>query len=244
MTLRLGMKEWKEDEIKLQFKDYLNRPELPKVPPVYGHIKSNTVPWGMLGNDAYGDCVLAGACHETMVWSIATKRALPNFNTQTVVNQYLGLTGGADDGLDPIATAKWRISAGIEDTGGVFHKVKAFASVHNNKDLDIAAYMFGTCGIGFNLPDTAIDEFNAGKPWTATDGKIQGGHYVPLVGRNSKGNRIVVTWGKLQAVGEQFWKKYFLGAVCYMSLEYLMATGVSPEGFKEAKLDADLAALA
>jgi hypothetical protein len=25
--------------------------------------------WGMLGNDHYGDCVWAGAAHETMLWN-------------------------------------------------------------------------------------------------------------------------------------------------------------------------------
>ncbi len=244
MSLKLGMNEWREDAIKLKFKNYLNRPELPKVPPVYGHVKSNTVPWEMLGNDTYGDCVLAGACHETMVWALATQGQLPSFNTQTVVNQYLGLTGGDDAGLDPIATAKWRVATGVEDAGGTFHTIKAFASVSNSKDLDLAAYIFGACGCGFNVPNSAMEEFNAGKPWTNTSEKPVGGHYVPLVGRNSRGNRIVVTWGKLQAVSDQFWKQYFLGAVAYFSMEYMLASGFSPEGIDSTQLAADLQALA
>lgn len=241
--MQYGMKEWREEAIKLQFKDYINRPQLPKVPPVYGHVKSNEVPWEMLGNDAYGDCVLAGACHETMVWAMATHRQEPNFNAQTVVSQYLGLTGGANEGLDPVATAKWRCLTGVEDDGGTLHKIKAFASVGNSKDLDTAAYLFGACGIGFYLPSSAQDEFNAHKPWVNTTGKPLHGHYVPLVGRNSKGNRIVVTWGRLQAVGNEFWKKYFVGAVAYFSPEYMNVKGFSPEGIKEADLDAALASL-
>jgi hypothetical protein len=244
MTLKLGMKEWRPEAIKLKFSDFINRSELPKVPATYGHVKTNDVPWGMLGNDQYGDCVLAGACHEIMTWALATHHQLPSFNTQTIVSQYLNLAGGKDDGLDPISTAKWRVTTGIEDDGGSFHKVKAFASVNRDHDLDVAAHTFGVCGCGFYLPESAQTEFVSGKPWADTSGKPVGGHYVPLVGRNSKGLRFVVTWGRLQAVTEAFWKKYFIGAVAYFSLEYMEASGFSPEGVKEAELDAALAALA
>lgn len=244
MTLKRGMKEWREDAIKLQLSDYLVRKELPVVPKVYGHIKSNDIPWGMLGNDQCGDCVMAGACHEIMVWALATKRILPDFNVQGVVEQYMGLSGGKDEGLDPIATAKWRVTTGVTDGTGQVHKVKAFASVNNNKDLDTAAYIFGVCGCGFNLPESAMAEFGEGKPWENTNEKGTGGHYVPLVGRNSRGYRIVVTWGRLQAVSNTFWRKYFVGGIAYFSLEYMLASGISPEGINEAALDSNLAALA
>lgn len=241
MTLKLGMNEWKDDDIKLKFTDFINRPDLPKVPKVYGHVKSNTVPWGMLGNDQYGDCVIAGACHEIMVWALATKNQLPDFNVQGVVDQYMTLTGGNDNGLDPIATAKWRVTTGVNDGDGVNHKVKAFAKVNNNKDLDLAAYIFGACGCGFNIPNSAMAEFDAGKPWANTQEDPVGGHYVPLVGRNSNGTRIVVTWGRLQAVTDAFWRKYFVGALAYFSMEYMLTSGFSPEGIDEAALDKALA---
>jgi hypothetical protein len=237
------MHPWRPDALKLKFGDFINRKKLPKVPAVYGHIKGNDVPWQMLANDQYGDCVLAGACHEIMTWALATQRPMPDFNNQTVVSQYLALTGGKDAGLDPVATAKWRVSTGVEDTGGVFHKVKAFASITKDSDLDLAAYIFGACGCGFQVPESAMTEFENEKPWTATTGDPIGGHYVPLVGRNSKGLRFVVTWGRLQAVTDKFWQKYFLGGVAYFSPEYLLANGVSPEGIKEADLDTAIASL-
>lgn len=245
MPLRFGMQEWREDTIKLKFGDFIDRKRLPKVPKAYGHIKSNDVTWQMLANDQYGDCVIAGACHEVMTWALATKRPMPVFNNQVVVNQYLALTGGADNGLDPIATAKWRATAGLEDAGGGIHKVKAFASIDKDSDLDLAAYIFGACGCGFLVPDSAMAEFDAGKPWSSTKEAPNPahGHYVPLVGRNSKGLRFVVTWGRLQAITDAFWAKYFVGGVAYFSLEYVLASGASPEGIKEADLDAAIAAL-
>lgn len=243
MDLRLGMKEWRPEAVKLKFAAYLDRALLPPVPKRYGHVRRNDIAWQMLGNDQYGDCVLAGAAHEVMTWALATKRALPHFTTSTIVSQYLAHTGGKDDGLDPIEIAKWRVSDGLRDSDGIAHKVKAFAEVDNNSDLDVAAFIFGACGVGFNLPESSMAEFAKGKPWANTAEKGTGGHYVPLVGRNSRGLRIVVTWGNLQAVTEAFWNKYFVGAVAYFSMEYMLASGLSPEGIKEAQLDADLAAL-
>lgn len=245
MTLQRGMKPWREDAIKLQFVNYLDRSKLPAVPRTYGHVKRNDVPWGMLGNDEVGDCVLAGRAHETMVYALATRRGLPSFTSDGIKEQYFALTGGKDEGLDPISVAKWSVTTGLKDAAGELHKVKAFASVNNDKDLDIAAYIFGACGIGFLVPDTALAEFDAGKPWVATSEapNREHGHYVPLVGRNSRGLRFVVTWGRLQAVTDAFWRKYFVGAVAYFSLEYMLANGISPEGIKEAQLDSDLRAL-
>lgn len=242
--MKLGMKDWRPDAIKLRLGNYLDRTVLPKVPPAYGHIHRNDIPWGVLGNDEYADCVVAGAAHETMVWALATRQALPVFDDNTVSSQYMTLANNDKDaGLDPIETAKWRVSTGLKDANGTVHKVKAFASVNRDSDLDLAAYVFGACGIGFNLPDSAMVEFERGNPWSDTRGRGIGGHYVPLVGRNSKGLRFVVTWGRLQAVSSAFWRKYFVGGIAFFSLEYMLANGLSPEGIKEAQLDADLASL-
>ncbi len=52
-----------------------------------------------------------------------------------------------------------------------------------------------------------------------------------------------MTWGRLQAVTDKFWQKYFLDGVAYFSQEYILANGASPEGIKEADLDDALASL-
>ena len=51
----------------LRLAAYLD-PTLPAPPGTFGLDHVEPVDgWGMLGNDRYGDCVWAGACHETMV---------------------------------------------------------------------------------------------------------------------------------------------------------------------------------
>jgi hypothetical protein len=243
-TLMRGMTEWKPEALKLQFRDYI-KASLPPMPATFGHVhKAAPVGgWGLLGNNRAGDCVLAGAAHETMTWAWATGKPIPLFSTVNVLKQYRALTGGADSGLDPIATAKWRVSNGLADAQGGIHQVKAFGAVNDLSDVELAVYLFGVCGIGVALPHSAEQQFIDGRPWDDVAGDPKDGHYVPCVGKNSDGNLMVVTWGKLQAMTPAYFEKYAVGAVCYFSIEYLLETGKSPEMFDEAQLDADLSAL-
>jgi hypothetical protein len=248
MTLHRGMLPWREEAIPLKFDAYIDRAKLPAVPKKFGHVGSAQPPvkggWGILGNDKAGCCVRSGFCHEIMVWAWATKRPIPPFNSQLVLKQYYERTGGQDTGLDPIAEAKFRCSTGIADAAGAYHKTKAFASV-GTADIELCAYLFGICGVGAALPDNAEAQFLAGKPWTDTSGapNRRNGHYFTICGKNTAGNLIAVTWGRLQAISKEYLNKYCVGGVCYFSLEYLLTTGASPELFDEAQLDADLASL-
>lgn len=243
--LMRGMTEWKPDAVKLQMRSYLLSAALPQVPPTFGHVHHAAPPdgWGMLGNDKAGCCVLSGAAHETMTWAWATGKPIPVFSPVNVLKQYRALTGGRDGGLDPIATAKWRVSQGLVDAMGDIHQVKAFGSVGSLSDVELAVYLFGVCGLGLELPDNAEQQFIDGRPWDDVTGEPKDGHYVPCVGKNTAGNLMVVTWGKLQAMTPAYFAKYVVGAICYFSGEYLLATGKSPEMFDEAQLDADLAAM-
>lgn len=245
--LMRGMTEWKPEAVKLKFHSYLVQSQLPTVPKVFGHVRRAAPPggWGMLGNNINGDCVLAGAAHEVMTWAWATGQAIPSFTPANVLKQYFELTGGQDKGLDPIATAKWRASTGLTDASGGVHKVKAFGSIGSRSDLELAVYLYGVAGVGLALPDSAEQQFTDGRPWgdLSADPNHKNGHYVPCVGKNSQGNLMVVTWGKLQAMTPDYFDKYAVGALVFFSREYLLATGKSPEAFDEAQLDADLAAL-
>jgi hypothetical protein len=73
------------------------------------------------------------------------------------------------------------------------------------------------------------------------------GHYVPVVGKNSRGYFVVVTWGEIQGVSDDYLQKYCFGAgaggLAYFSRSYLLNSGKSPEAIDEAQLDADLTAI-
>jgi hypothetical protein len=143
--------------------------------------------------------------------------------------------------------ASYRRKTGVLDSHGKRHKVKAYLalSVGDVDQLMLAMYLFGAIGIGLKFPDSAMTQFQAGKPWDVVPGPApKEGHYVPGVGRDAKGNIIVVTWGKLQLMTPRFFKKYNDEVVAYISEEMLVPpTEVSLEGLNLAQLTADLGKL-
>ena len=236
MPLLRGMKDWSTDQVKLKFALYLDEAALPPVPDHFGHVGQAQPPvdggWGMLGNDRVGNCTIAGIAHAVQTWRWATKKAVPAFDTNSIVQQYMALSGGKDDGLDPVEVADWMRKTGVEDAAGQCHKISTYAAIDNLHYSVIAAYLYGVCGLGLGMPKTAEHQFMAGQVWDDTSGKPVGGHFVPLVGVNSAGNLVVVTWGRLQAMTPAWFRKYFIGAIAYISEDYLLATGKSPEGLR------------
>ena len=110
--------------------------------------------------------------------------------------------------------------------------------------LLLGSYLFGAVGIGLRMPASALDQVRAGQPWNVVRGSpIEGGHYVPLVGRIGAQTLVVVTWGRVQIMSEAFLAEYCDEAAAYVSQECLVKQK-SPEGFAYADLIGDLAALA
>jgi len=248
---------------RLRFGDYLVRANLPAVPKVFGHVGADQPPvaggWGGCGNFQAGDCSIAGACHETQTWFWATHRPIPPFTDASGIADYsraLVAQGGAsydpnnpatDTGLDPVALASWRQTVGITDAAGGVHKIGPFASIGDLDHLDLACYLFGAAAICWQLPDNAEAQFRAEEPWDDTSGAPGAGHYTAYVGRNTAGNRIIVTWGRLQAATPEYVEKYMYpapyGGISFLSQEYLLATGKSPESINWAQLNAYMASL-
>lgn len=245
MQLARGMKDWDTSQIKLKFSNYATA--LPQPPSVFGHVGNNPPPvaggWQMLGNDTVGDCVVAGAAHGLMVWNMATKKPIPQFNDKDILRQYFQLTGGMDTGLDPVQFASWWKDTGLADHRGTKHRIRSYTALETTQQAIEASYIFGFAGLGLYLPQTAEEQFSNGQVWSDVGGSPVGGHYVPLVGRNSHGNLVVVTWGGLQAMTPEYLNKWFMGGVAYTSQDYMTAKGISPEGFNFAQLDDDMAAL-
>lgn len=232
--------------VKLSLFDFIKH--LPKVPAVFGHGNLLPVDVGMLGNDQYGDCVFAGAAHETMLWNDEAGHPV-TFVTQDALADYTAVTGfnpvdpSTDQGTDMQVAASYRKKTGIIDALGTRHKVAAYVAVHTLNEATIAAYLFGACGIGIQVPESAQQQFADGDPWDVVRGsQIIGGHYVPLVGRAANGNYLVITWGKVQEATPRFLKRYMDEGVAYISEECLTG-GKSPEGFDIDQLNADLAEL-
>lgn len=249
MAFKLGKKPARRGAIKLALGDYLKVAALPPLPAVFGH-EGLIAAWPMLANDRYGDCVWAGAAHETMLLAKEAGSTV-SFTDANVLSDYSAVTGfnpdnpASDDGTDMQAAAAYRQKTGILDAAGKRHTIAAYLALEPGAigDLYYASYLFGAVGIGLMLPSSALDQAAQGQTWDVVAGSPSaGGHYVPLVGRRADGLLIAVSWGAIQPMTEAFLKTYCDEAVAYVSTEDLV-NEISPEGFNYDALVADLSAL-
>lgn len=246
--MKLGKLPARKNSVLFSLRDYLNVSTLPTPPKTVSH-QNLISSYGMLGNDKYGDCVLAGAAHETMLWNKEAKKDVI-FTVTDVLGDYSSITGfnpndpNSDQGTDMQVAAAYRRKTGVVDSNGIRHKVLAYLAITpgNKLELKQAVYLFANVGVGFQFPKSAMSQFNAGKPWTVVSSSpIEGGHYVPAVGYDSK-YIYVVTWGKIQKMSFSFFTRYCDEAVVYLSEEFL-TQGKSPEGFDVTALTSDLSKL-
>jgi hypothetical protein len=194
--------------------------------------------WGMLGNDQYGDCVWAGSCHEHELWTMLGGDPA-EFTEQNALDAYTAVTGfdpndpNTDQGTDMRNAINYRRTTGITDSTGKIHKIGGFCALEpgNYTQLLQALHIFDSVAIGFEVPASAMDQFNAGKIWSIVPGSpIEGGHYVPCVARPGHLLIDVVTWAKTQGMTQAFYHKYNDETYGIFSEETLV-NGKSPEGF-------------
>lgn len=245
---KTGKKPARPDAVKLKFSSYFTAAELPIVPVAFGRpwlVRQ----WGLLGNDLYGDCVWAGAAHETMLLKADAGFAAPSFMIRDVLADYSAVAGfdpknpnTTDNGTDVQAAAAYRQKTGIGDANGNRHQIEIYTSlrVGDLAELALATFLNGVAGVGVDLPASAEDQFNAAEPWTVVKGDTSvGGHYIPCVGRNSAGNFLFVSWGKLQAATPAWVQEHMDEGIVFLSQERLSAKGLSPQGYDATALAAD-----
>jgi hypothetical protein len=247
MTMfKLGKQPARANAFKLRLSNYLDRSKLPVPPTAFGHY-SLVKDWGMLGNDIVGDCVLAGAAHETMLWTTEAKRAT-EFTPQSVLADYSAITGydssdaSTDQGTDMQVAAKYRQKMGLLDAHGVRHKVGAYVSIEtgNVDDMKLATYLFGAIGVGIILRHSNMDQFAKGEKWTYDYNSPEiGGHYVPMFGWSDDDNFFVCTWGVVHLCSHKFLVRQCDEVVAYLSMERLVGNK-SIDGFDFESLEADM----
>jgi hypothetical protein len=234
---------------KLWFWDYLLEAKLPPVPTTFGH-QNLYAPrgWGMLANDRVGNCAIAGPDHCVMVFNkIAGRRV--HFTAADAIDDYSAITGynpddpSTDTGADMVQVADYWRKTGLRDNRNNRHKIVAYLHVDptNLAHVDAACYLFEAVGLGIQVGSAEENEFMHARPWVTPGSDSNGGHYVPMIGKDAD-YRKVVTWGGLQDVGED-WLGTQLTEVVAMVSEEALISGKSAEGFDMAALQADLQAL-
>ena len=223
MTLRLGKKPATKDPRDLLFADF-KAPALQPAPIGFSHVTLLAQPWGMLGNDQVGDCAIAGPAHETMLLNAEAGKEV-QFTTEGVIAIYSAITGydpadpTSDQGSDVRDVLAYRRSEGFADATGAAHKIGAYVALAAGDWVELleALAVFECVGIGIEVPESAMEQFQAGDPWEPVAGSpIEGGHYVPVVARPEANLVEVVTWGALQEMTQEFSEKYCDEAWAYI----------------------------
>lgn len=253
IDLKLGKKNPTTDHKDLLFSTYSKKVKLPTTfPNTFGY-GTRFKNWGMLGNDDWGDCVPASRCHINMLDTSVGAPATATYTTKTTLAIYSAVTGfnendpNTDQGTDMRAMCKYQQKTGLTDAKGVNHKIGAYVSITPGDTLQMlqAIYVFGAFAFGFQVPQSAMDQFNAGAGiWTDVgDKNIIGGHEVSGVGTmNSHGKITLVTWGVRWEMTFGFITTYCDEAWVFVSPEILSKTGKF-RGFDLTALSADILSL-
>lgn len=197
--------------------------------------------WGMLGNDLWGDCTFAGDGHVVEQQTalglgqekvVTTGQCLDAYSAVTGFDPNAGPSGSnpTDNGATVQSAMEYLLRSGLAGM-----KVSAFAelAVTNHLNIRQAIYEFGCLSIGINLPVSAMDQFNAGQPWTVVPGSPNdGGHCVIAVGYDTSWV-YVISWGAVTRMSWEFWMTYVEEAWVPISKAWVSKSGLSLTAFGE-----------
>lgn len=194
--------------------------------------------WGMLGNNTVGDCIVAMIGHWLMCITEHTGTMyIPT--VEEILAAYTTITGydpsqtdaqgnnPTDTGTTIAAIMQFMMTTGI---GGI--KILAWADVDITSIAEQKLGMYGFGGIldAASLPQSAVDQFNAGTTWAPVDpdGGIVGGHGFPNFGYGFTGTT-GVTWAKLQQMLWTWRLKYLMESAVAITPAWLKnADGLAP----------------
>ena len=194
--------------------------------------------WGMLGNDQYGDCGVAGLEHGFEADAQITGVPSNNFPTdQQAVEYYLKYTDGQDTGVvlsDYLAY--------VRKNGYYGHTVDSYApvAVHDIPSLHSAISMFGFTYTGIAVTAPMQQAFENHEPWTTEllDSPIIGGHCIPLCGYDNN-YLYAITWGGVQEISYPAWHQMSSEAWAVITGEFVKHGG-DGRGVNLAALRKDL----
>lgn len=206
------------------------------------------VKWGMYLNDQLGDCVCVDTANTLMLRTAnaAVKPVIPaNADVLALyeaVGGYVPGNASTDNGCVEV-----NMLDHLQKVGFLGHKANATGVVNpfNLDHIKWCIQLFGSCRLGIQLPQFAMDQFEAQQPWrltTSGDQTIIGGHDVPLVDYRGD-NFVCITWAREQGIGADFLGRYCDEAHAELYFDWIREQGESPSGFDMDALVGKLPAL-
>jgi hypothetical protein len=210
-----------------------NPADLPPLVPITNDRASVKQPWGMLGNDQYGDCFFAAMGHSELLWTSLNGQGR-EIDSPTLVKDYLACNGG-DNGTDPVQGMNWwkqnsllgtitqYFRVPVSDIEGIRHTRQLFKSVILCTYLQKAwegqkEWKGPTNGVPSTGP------WSKGS-WSASNDAL---HAVPLVDDDATGFYLC-TWGDASyRITNQAILDYAIGVYVPVSKLILDGSGLTP----------------
>ena len=210
MTCAFGKTPAKQDDRDLKLADVmLTEDRLPEEYDFDDQHKEIPLPPPTYQNPPLNNCVIAGRAHQTLRFELAEQKVLINITDEDVEREFTKQTSGGRTDIEVRPSLDlWR-TRGWEAAGQHF-KIKAFSKIDpiNPEEIKRMIYIKLGVGLGFDLPESAIKQFNDGQPWEVTPDKAANhGHYVYVPGYTKDGP-VCVTWGRKQQMSWAFVDKY------------------------------------
>lgn len=211
---------------------------------MYGNGPDESVAPGFRGA---GDCVWAMFCNFIQLWRHASGKPLAPLDGKSAIRAYSQFTGyqigvdSTDQGTNMATAASQMRHTGLLDNSGKRHKIGAYVTFNPTSiaEQNAAIKVFGAVGLGIQFPSYAAEEFREGLSWEyRAGGQIEGGHAITIP-RKQK----VYSWAREFGIGDAFIVHYSDEAFAFISPEFLDTSHHTPEGFDQAALLTQLAAL-
>lgn len=211
----------------------------------------------MFLNDVLGCCTAADSCN-SMIWrsaaagnpiiptdadALAEYEATSGYRPKNPANPQ---TNASDQGAVESDVCDYLVKTGLRG-----HKAEAtapmFAGTMDTGTLDRlrwAIIIFGCVRGGFDLPNSAQDQFAAGLPFTVSgDLTIEGGHDFPLISYDPT-YFYGATWAGRPAIDPKWLLRFCEELHVEAWSIWVRPSGWTPTGFKDATMIRDLQALA
>lgn len=254
MLRRLGKARPRLDPRTLRLERYMDPGRLPTPPQSTSLRKLRSARWPMHCNDSVGCCTVSAVAHSIETWTRAARGSLSPIPDRAVLQAYSEVSGydplrpSTDRGAVMLDVMNYWRKAGL---GG--HRLEVYTSIPNRRPdlLRCAIWLFGGVQLGIQLPQTAEDQLDAGKPWTVPPGWFAwfhpknragswGGHAVYAVDYD-RDWVYLTTWGMVQPASWDWIEAYTDERyACLDEQDWVGPDGLSPSGFDLARLRDDL----
>lgn len=204
---------------------------------------STDAQWYIANGVLTHNCTIADQGHLEMLWSANTGKMI-QASADDVLNEYKRLSGwnGVEDDPSDTGLMIADVCKSMETTGFMGDKFTGFADVMpiNLPHARWSIQLFGAAKLGIFVPQSAMDQFDAGKGWTYTgDNNIVGRHDVPAV--MYKNNVwFVITWGRLISMGPAFFSHYVTEVKAPLALNWCRQGNTAPNKLSLSQLQAEL----